>query len=135
MRSFVNTMKASLKIFSVFLASFYLVLSFGFGIRAHYCHGDLSSITYVGISHDCSCGDQEIEMSCCSNVEEFVQFDEELVLNQFKNISIDADLPFNEYDDLTEEKDVARNFDYQIKDFNSESPPLYIQNVSLILYA
>ena len=128
-------MTKKIQIFALFLSAFYLTLSIGFGLRAHYCHEDISTISYASIAIECECGDESADMSCCSTVEEYFQFDEEIILTEEGTFVLDGLYP------------EVKNFQLQIVDQETKSiqsttylivdngPPKYLKHTSLILYA
>ena len=124
------------KIYVVLLSAVYLLLTVGFGLRTHYCHGDISSITYVTASPDCECGDEESEMSCCTTVDQYFQFSEIGVISQsYKKIPAPIDGTSIVHADFIPQRSYnfidVQSFDQEV----SGSPPRYILHSSLILYS
>ncbi len=129
-------MKTLLRTSSLLLASFYLLISLGFGLKAHYCHGDLSSISYIASVNDCDCGDPSMEMKCCSNKEQFFQFDEELVLNSNKEVRFEllsAGESIQVINISTDQLELGDDLNLEV--IPDQGPPLFIKHTSLILYA
>ena len=57
----------------ILLTTFYFICATGLFVHAHFCGGELSSITYSALSdhHDCGCGDEGPDEDCCKDVMHF----------------------------------------------------------------
>ena len=135
LRNFESIMTKSLRISTLIFGVFYLALSLGFGIRTHYCHGDLSSIAYISSSLDCLCGDENGEMGCCSTEE---------IIFQLKEVSLVPELPQLSFDQvatvLPEIKYVCfipESTSHVVSDLlpGDSGPPRYIKHRSLLFYS
>jgi hypothetical protein len=118
----------------LFFAAFYLLLSFGFGIKIHYCHGNLSSISYVTSLSNCECSDESTIMPCCNDVEKLFQLDEktrlpEIFHPEFNNF-IAGNCPL--IVDNIESIEIHGSNELEVID---RGPPKYIKFSSLIFYA
>ncbi|TAF74533.1 MAG: hypothetical protein EAZ53_08450 [Bacteroidetes bacterium] len=59
----------------------YLVFSTGFTVNAHYCAGDLQSISFFELSKDCNkCGKKKMK-GCCKDVSQSFQVDDEHIIS------------------------------------------------------
>lgn len=69
-----NSMK---KYSIIFLAIFYFVCATGIYSHAHFCGGELSSISYSALhdKHDCGCGEESATDDCCKDVMHFYKVD------------------------------------------------------------
>lgn len=116
------------------LAALYMLLSIGFGVKLHYCHGNLSSVSYVTSTPACSCEKGFREMKCCSDVQQFYQLDEETMIREV--IQNDVFVIGNAH--ISEENEIPVST-VVISGLNAEPeyafPPKYISNHSLIFYA
>ena len=127
-------MKALHKFNLIFFATFYLLLSFGFGIKIHYCHGNLSSVSYVTSLSNCECGDESNIMSCCTDVERLFQIDEKTRLPKMLHPEFISNC-------VTETPLVVDKYETTEIQFSNElgiidrGPPKYIKFSSLIFYA
>ena len=117
---------------SIVVALVYLLLSTGFQVSAHYCHGDLESIRVLIESNSCCCGDSEMSDNCCKN--ENLSFEADIdnhigVENKFKQIAYEI---LSNYLDFYNEL-VTDNEESQASiPFNP--PPLAIKLPARILY-
>jgi hypothetical protein len=61
------------KISLLFLATFYFVCAIGVYVHAHFCGGELSSVSYFAVqdADDCGCGDEPKDSNCCKDVKHF----------------------------------------------------------------
>ena len=127
-------MKQKYNISVLFFALFYFFLSMGFGLKAHYCHGNLASISYVIIPSECACGDMDKEMTCCFNEEQYFELDENRLLTK---VEVDQTSP--EISLILSHKETMASNDFSfnnvIEKSDSGGPPIYILFTSLILYA
>jgi hypothetical protein len=67
-----------MKKFGIILSAvFYLLCAAGLYVHAHYCGGELFSVTYSALTenHDCGCGDESSDDSCCKDVWQFHKVD------------------------------------------------------------
>lgn len=57
----------------ILLTVFYFVCATGLFVHAHFCGGELSSITYSALSdhQDCGCGDEGPNEDCCKDIMHF----------------------------------------------------------------
>lgn len=125
------------KIQSLFTSSFafiYLFLSLGIGLEAHYCHGNLSSISVTLAEIPCECAEGE-EMSCCSTEEAVMQLDDVLLSQQ----KINTSKPFLPTIVLIEDSDINENtllLYYRNHGVASDrhSPPLFLLNSAFLHY-
>lgn len=71
------------KILSIITAIVYLALSTGLVFNAHYCHGELESISLGMKASFCCCESGDNTNSCCKNEQIFVHLDndEQLLIN------------------------------------------------------
>ena len=123
------------RIYLILLSAVYLLLTVGFGIRAHYCHGDLSSITYVTVSPDCDCGDEDAEMSCCTTIDQYFQFTEVGLISDKKE-KISCPIAFAEvlcFECIEESQEIVKIGITSVE--NGSPPKKYILHSSLILYS
>lgn len=132
MRNFVSV-KTKLNLPAIFLTALYLMLSIGIGIKTHYCHGELASVSYALSSPDCACADESSEMSCCSTIERFYQLDEDIRLNQNELTSVDFNLVLAVSDYILEDQ-IPENVRFA-DEVELNFVPGYILNKALILYA
>lgn len=132
MRNF-EFVKTKLNLPAIFLTALYLLLSIGIGIKTHYCHGELASVSYALSSPDCACADESSEMSCCSTIERFYQLDEDIRLNQKELSSININQSLFATNSFVEDEFL------EIIPVSDEVElsfvPCYILNKALILYA
>lgn len=55
----------------------YLVLSTGFTINAHYCGGNLQSVSFFQVAKDCNkCGTKKMK-GCCKDISQSFQIDDD----------------------------------------------------------
>ena len=135
MCNFDPSMTTKNQIFALFLSVFYLSLSIGFGLRAHYCHEDISSVSYASISLECECSEDALDVSCCTTVEQYFQFDEEIILRNDKSIDLSAKLhevKNFQLDLIEQETTTFQPTTFLVVDYG---PPKYLKHTSLILYA
>lgn len=132
MRNF-EIVKTKLNLPAIFLTALYLMLSIGIGIKSHYCHGELASVSYALSSPDCACGDESSEMTCCSTIERFYQLDDDVRLNQKEFSSINFN-PFLFADNYFVEVESPENVHITVET-ELRVVPRYILNKALILYA
>lgn len=57
------------------LMSFYLILSIGVSVNAHFCGGNLKSVTVSSDGGKCCCDSKDNSNSCCSDKSAYVQYD------------------------------------------------------------
>lgn len=116
------------------IAISYLLISTGFGLKVHYCHGDITSISYIVSSPICACDDGLSDMTCCNTEEKFYQLQEE-TLPQFQS-SIDLNL-FPLISTLYQEGDqeIRKALDLELIEIvDIHPPPIYLIKSSFIFY-
>jgi len=60
------------KISLLLIATFYFVCAIGVYVNAHFCGGELSSVSYFAMhDDDCGCGDEPKDSDCCKDVMHF----------------------------------------------------------------
>lgn len=73
------------KVAALMLMMFYLVLSIGVNLNAHFCGGHLKSVSVSTESGKCCCDSGEKSNSCCTDKSVFVQYDtDEKQISSFK---------------------------------------------------
>ena len=128
----IVTIILRIKLFS--LASLFLLTSIGFGVKLHYCHGNLSSITYITSLPVCDCAGEIRSMECCADVEQFYQLDKETIIPKL----IQPIAFFPQHSDLqivSLKNPTERNLPSVTIDPDNSGPPLYLEFHSLIFYA
>ncbi|MEQ8324465.1 MAG: hypothetical protein RIC15_04840 [Vicingaceae bacterium] len=127
-------MKVFKPVFSIFLAAIYAFLSIGAGLQAHYCHGNLASVSVISYDIGCECEDYGAT-DCCTTEQAVFQFDQQQHINQdfsFRFISTAPNNPF-----LYKTPDLFKNDSFineeEIPPSNS-SPPQYLLNSSFLFY-
>ena len=124
-----------LRIFlSSFLAFSYLILSVGIDLKAHYCHDELASLTVSFTESHCTCGDNTVEMNCCSTEETVIQFDQPCLVQQKLSAETDLFVVENEIetqdDFISEEIPISAN---RCETKKKESK-IFLINSSLLYY-
>lgn len=74
----IDYLCSSMKKLSVILfAVFYFVCAIGIYSHAHFCGGELSSVSYSVLldNHDCGCGEESADDDCCKDVLRFYKVD------------------------------------------------------------
>ncbi|MEL7587486.1 MAG: hypothetical protein AAGU19_12295 [Prolixibacteraceae bacterium] len=65
------------KLAAILISLFYLTVTVGLAVNAHYCHGELESVGLYGQTDDCCCGDVSGDGDCCHNVVQHITLDDE----------------------------------------------------------
>jgi len=65
------------KLSLILLATFYFACASGVYVHAHFCGGELSSVSYFAFndSKDCGCGDEAADSECCKDILHFYKVD------------------------------------------------------------
>jgi len=65
------------KITLILIAALYFICASGVYIHAHFCGGELSSVSYFGLHEngDCGCGDEAEDANCCKDILHFYKVD------------------------------------------------------------
>jgi len=66
------------KLSHIVLASYYLILSLGLSVSAHYCLGEISSLSVLVAADPCACGADE-PMPCCNTETVSISLEDEQV--------------------------------------------------------
>ena len=122
-------------VLSFLLASLYMALTVGVGLKVHYCHGDISSIALSASALDCECGDESAEMSCCSTQQTLLQLDQECLVKEESEL-----ISFKEF--TSADLSTFINLDYcseSLHQWSQEAPivsyrPVYLLNSSFLFY-
>lgn len=56
-----------------------MLSSSGFSINAHYCKGELKSLSLIFLHNSCSCGKNKMAKDCCKNKTEFVKIKDNFI--------------------------------------------------------
>ena len=112
----------------------YLMVSTGVGLQVHYCHGDVTSISYIGASPICACDSDESEMSCCSTEENFYQFQEESLIQIQETLKLELFPSIVEIaqDDRSRYNPESKFLLQEHLDINA--PPIYLVKSAFIFY-
>lgn len=133
MINFVQVMETIRRGFILIFTATYFLLSVGLGITVHYCHGDLSSVSYITSSPECECENGSMDMACCSTIQQYYQLDEEGLTT---TADISLSIPIISEDFRNEFVPYAEERTRIILDqVMVESPPKYILFSKLVLYA
>lgn len=135
MCKFEVAMTKVLRIKLLLLTTIYFLLSVGFGISTHYCHGNLSSVSYFTSTPDCECGDGLTEMGCCQTIEKIFQLDDESIVPQVLESQFAQLSPVVEHVISIKSKAPDSKIIYQPIVHSGNAPPIYILISSLIFYA
>jgi hypothetical protein len=65
------------KLAAILISVFYLTVTVGLAVNAHYCHGELQSVGLYQGGEDCCCGDVSGDGGCCHNVVQHIALDDE----------------------------------------------------------
>lgn len=116
----------------------YLVFSTGFTLNAHYCAGDLQSVSFFELSKDCNkCGKKKMK-GCCKDVSQSFQIDDDHIVSSsdFSFKTFDFQSFFNHFFDFKILKSVL-NFSKSVLDFentyNFSITPIYIRVCSFLI--
>lgn len=57
------------KLSLLLLALFYFVCASGLYVHAHFCAGELASVSYFALddNHECGCGEESVDDNCCKD--------------------------------------------------------------------
>ena len=124
-----------LRINVLLLTTIYFLLSVGFGVRSHYCHGNLSSVSYFTSLPDCECGDGLDEIGCCQTIEKIFQLNDESIVPQVLESQFAQLSPVVEHVISLKAEAQDSKIIYQHYAHSGNPPPIYILISSLIFYA
>jgi len=117
-----------------FVAFSYLLVSTGFGLKVHYCHDDITSISYIVLSPECACDEELSELDCCSTEEKFYQFQEESLVKIEQ--SLDSEItPWPKEIDQYDRKIINDESNFLYKEvIDIQAPKIYLIKSAFIHY-
>lgn len=114
------------KLSLIFLATFYLVCAIGVYVHAHFCGGELSSVSYFAMhdNADCGCGEEPADSDCCKDVMQFYK-----VSSHHDASLVKASVSFTLKTLLVCSNNLFFNphfWEQPVQTFNSHAPPPYL---------
>lgn len=119
------------------IASAYLLLTSGFALSLHYCHGELTEVGFTEASCCCAPSHGESDSGCCTDQELILLADleEQALTSPTQIIPVFSGIE-HAIVHLTEPLIIASNttHDWVYAD-NSPPPKIYLQHFPLVLYS
>jgi hypothetical protein len=114
------------KLALLLLATMYFICASGVYIHAHFCGGELSSVSYFAL-HDndsCGCGEEPEDTDCCKDILHFYKVDAHQDANFVKTskmVSFQLNYVLNSI-----ELFITKSFVAKLDVFNTHAPPPYL---------
>lgn len=128
------------RVISISFLAIYLLTTLNVSFSLHFCKGFLSDVDLYSVESSCGDDENSCEMktsSCCSSELVIIDIEDEHQTNVFDfDFNTNFILSFFYPEILIQEVSVPKSFCE--KDFftkNANSPPIYILNSALVLYA